>query len=303
MSSGQKIIKILATIFAVFLAISIIGSIVAAIFFGLALDSHTDTHIETQLSDDSENGGSTMETYNFSESYIGVTSLDIEATINNVILLPGDNFTVTMENVSTYCKVTQDEGELKIHDTSHSGRSFLSWIADALDGKGFSSLKGGTITVTYPSDFMANTCDIQAGTGTVSIQDLNAMELNIEAGTGSIEGSNITANYMDLEAGTGSADFKNCTFQGTDIEAGTGSISITGTMKGQNSIECGVGSVYLALTDPQDAYYMDVEKGLGSITIDGSSYSSVKSNSPSSSNALSIEGGVGNVTIDFAKQF
>ncbi|MEG2774365.1 MAG: hypothetical protein RR906_03065, partial [Acetivibrio sp.] len=66
---------------------------------------------------------------------------------------------------------------------------------------------------------------------------------------------------------------------------------------------CGVGSTYLQLEDSQDAYHLAIEKGLGSITINGSSYSSVNSNSASASNSLSIEGGIGNVSIDFAKQF
>ena len=342
MSSGQKIIKIIATIFAVFLAVSIIGGIVGGIFFALNIDTKKDrsttTESDLNISDegfhynDDENGihinmggnqgehagdqagmqsgesagnndMANYETYDFTQTYVGVTDLDIQASINSVILTEGTEFRVSMKNVSTNCKVYEDDGVLSVEDTSHSGRSFLSWVGDLLDGKGLSSLKGGTITITYPKGFVAQTCDIEAGTGSVQMSNLQANELDIESGTGSITGDNIIAGYMDLECGTGSVDLANSSFAGTDIEAGTGSITITGKMTGQNTIQCGVGSVYLGLEDPQESYKMDLEKGLGNITIDGSSYSSISSSTPTAANSLSIEGGIGNVTIDFAKQF
>ncbi|MEG1457888.1 MAG: DUF4097 family beta strand repeat-containing protein [Acetivibrio sp.] len=317
MSHGQKIIKILATIFAIFLAVSIIGGIVGGIFGFLNLSTtniRTKSHVE--ISQDSElvedefygnesedSGTMNYKTYDFSKSYSAIRDIDIEATINHVILQTGDEFHVDMKNVSTKCKVTGDGGVLRVTDSTFSGRSFSSWIGDFLDGDGFRSLRGGTITITLPKDFVANTCDIDAGTGSVTLNNLETNELYLEAGTGSIEGNHLTARFLDLECGTGSIDFRNVSFLGSDIEVGTGSVSIRGRMQGQNVIECGVGSTYLQLEDSQDAYHLAIEKGLGSITINGSSYSSVNSNSANASNSLSIEGGIGNVSIDFAKQF
>jgi len=342
MNSGQKIIKIIATIFAVFLAVSIIGSIVGGIFFALNIDTKnktsTTTKSDVNISDDGfhynddengihinmggnqgenagnqagmqsgESGGDNdlknYETYDFTQTYTNITEFDIQASINSVILAEGTEFRVSMKNVSTHCKVYEDNGVLTIEDTSYSGRSFLSWVGDLLDGKGLSSLRGGTITITYPKGFVAESCSIEAGTGSVQMSNFQANELDIEAGTGSITGDTIIAGYMDLECGTGSVDFENSSFAGTDIEAGTGSIKINGKMTGQNTIECGVGSVYLGLVDSQESYKLDLDKGLGSITLDGSSYSSINTSTPTAANSLSIEGGIGSVTIDFAKQF
>lgn len=320
MSSGQKIIKILATIFAVFLAVTIIGGIIGGIFFALNLDSKNHFIIDSEnvLNDpidiQENNSNNTQESsgddtlgntnfYDFTQTYTNINSFDIEATINRVVLIEGNEFRVNMENVSTSCSVYEDHGVLTIEDTNHSGRSFLSWVGDLLDGKGFSGLRGGTITVTYPEGFTAQSCDIEAGTGSVSIDDLTVDKLYIESGTGSISGNNITANYMDLQCGTGSVDLNNSSFAGSDIETGTGSVTINGRMTGQTSVECGVGSVYLGLEDIKDSYNLSIEKGLGGITIDGSSYSSINTTNPNASNNLSIEGGIGSVTIDFAKQF
>lgn len=337
MSSGQKIIKILATILAVFLAISIIGGIISGIVFAVNLDNKKETTTESELNisndefhynndengihinvggDDAENAGEhsseskgddTMkdyQTYDFTETYKNVESLDIQASINDVILLEGTEFCVTMKDVSTKCKAYEKNGVLTVEDTSHySGHSFVSWVGDMLDGKGFKGLKGGTITITYPKGFTANNCEIEAATGSVTMSDLQTNNLDIEAGTGSVTGTNIIAGYIDLECGTGSVNIDNSSFAGSDIEAGTGTITINGKMTGQNSIECGVGTVYLGLEDSQDSYKMDIEKGLGTITIDGSSYSSIQTSSPNAANSLSIEGGIGNITIDFARQF
>ncbi|MDK2807327.1 MAG: hypothetical protein PWP24_56 [Clostridiales bacterium] len=323
MTPLQKIIKICATIFAAFLAITIIGSIVAAIFFGLGISSHkANSNLSVENNEfhynDDENGihinvngndsekGEDMshyETYDFSETYTNVESFDIEASINSVTFVEGNAFTVTMKNVRTDCKVTNNGGVLTIHDTSHSGFSFLSWIGDVLDGKGLQSLKGGKITVTYPSGFVARECNIEAGTGSITMSNLQADTLTMEAGTGSIKANGITARFLDLECGTGSVTLEKASFAGTDIETGTGSVSINGKMTGQNTIECGVGSVSLHLEDPQDSYALNIEKGLGSVTVNGTSYSSMNSSTQNATNSLSIEGGVGSVNIDFAKPF
>lgn len=308
MNSGQRLIKLLATIFAIFLAISIIGAIIGGIslIFHISDASYSIksniTELEEGYSDSGKNDSSkTYEKHSFSKTYTNIDSFEIDASINDVTLIEGTEFRVTVKDVYTSCKVSENNGTLKVDDST--SRHFLSWLEDFLDGNEIDSLKGGSITITYPKDFTANTCEINAGTASININTLKANHLDLEAGTGSITGDTITAKFMDLECGTGSVSFDSSYFSGTDIECGVGSVTIDGKMTGENTIECGVGSVDLNLEDSQDSYKIDIEKGLGTITIDGSTYSSLSTSSANAPNSLSIEGGLGDTTIHFAKQF
>ena len=128
MNQGQKIIKLLATIFAIFLAIVIIGSIVSVVLFGLGVSSKLSTSTQTE-------DNSTRETYNSTEYFSDIESISIDATINDIILEQGDQFSVSLQNVNTNCNVYERNKVLYLEDTSHDGMNVFSWLANFLDGK------------------------------------------------------------------------------------------------------------------------------------------------------------------------
>lgn len=299
MSSGQKLIKICATVFAILLAVCIIGSILSGVFILFQIDSQANnSSIQTKGEGQIQSSDGTY--HNFTQAYTGVDTLEIDATIHDIFIQPGKELRVDMENVKSTCSAKQNNSILEIEDTSNGHwRSIFTWFADALDGN-FSGAKKGTITITVPEGFMAKSCHIDAGTGRLSITGLQTNSLEIDAGTGSIEGKNVKAGYVDLDCGTGSIEFNDIDFTDTNIDSGTGSIKISGRLNGDSSIECGVGSLNIKLLDPQDSYKLDIEKGLGSITLNGSNYSTVATTNTNAPNTLSIEGGVGSINIDFA---
>lgn len=297
MNPGQKIIKVCATILAVFLAVSIIGSVLFGIFIALQASS-PDSGPKIGNSGKQQEQSS-YNTFDFSHSFTGIDSLEIDSTIQNIIIQSGSEIRVDMENVSTECTAYQDGSVLIIEDnTSNINGQFLNWMGDFLDGK--TKLIGGTITITLPESFTAESCYINSGTGRLTIDNLHAEDLHIDAGTGSIKGTNMTAGFVYLNCGTGSIELKDVDFYSADIDSGTGSIYIGGSLKGDTTIDCGVGSLDMDLSDPKSSYSLDIEKGLGSININGSSYSSVSSDNEEATNYLSIYGGVGSINIDFA---
>lgn len=299
MNPGQKIIKVCATILAVFLAVSIIGSVLFGVFIALQ-SSSPDSSPNIEISGN-QKGKSSFHTYDFSHSFTGIDSLEIDSSIQNVIIQSGSEIRVDMEDVSTECTAYQDGSVLIIEDNTSNTKingQFFNWVGDFLDGK--TKIMGGTITITLPESFTAESCYIDSGTGRLTIENLQAEDLHIDAGTGSIEGKNVSAGFVYLSCGTGSMELNDVDFAGADIDSGTGSIYISGSLKGDTTIDCDVGSLDMDLTEPKDSYYLDIEKGLGSININGSSYSGVSSLNDGAPNYLSIYGGVGSINIDFA---
>lgn len=308
MNNLQKIIKTIATIFAVFLAVTIIGGIIASIYFALNLDdrssrnNNSDYYNEDYDEGDSKNMRD-YDTHNFDKTYDNITSIKVDNAIDDVYFTSGDKFQVTLEDVSTKCTVSENNGTLEIKDrTRYGADSLFAWIEDFFDGNSGRYFRGGTITIVIPKNALLSNCNIDAGTGSITLDDFAAKKIDLDAGTGSIDGSNFSADFLDLDAGTGSIDFHNVNFGGMDLDAGTGSIAINGRLTGQNDIDCGTGSVYLSLADPQETYRLKLEKGLGGLTIDGSNSSSITNNPAGAQNYLSVEGGVGSITIDFAAQ-
>ncbi len=330
MNTGQRIIKLFATVFAIFLAIAIICGIVGGVFFAFQITSgsnpvrlieeftnganngsdYDSNHDSGYDSDQNTNGyssnSSTSETsdtdFDFSNVYTGIEILEVDASIHNVTICSGDEFRVSGTNMSTPCSVDVNKDTLKIGNPSFSGRTFSAWIEDLLKGNA-PTLRTGNIMITIPPTVTLRTCTVSSGTGRLQLEDIHVKNLTLDAGVGNIWGSGVTADYLDLDSGTGTVEFNNVLFYNSDIDAGTGSVEIEGRMLGRNIMDCGVGTISLYLHDPKDSYSLHIEKGLGSILVDGSSYHSDLITRENTDNSMQITGGVGLIKIDFSEPF
>lgn len=280
MNATQKMIKYLAIAFAMFLAFTIIASI-AGVITGIvngATDSKSD------------------KSRDFSQVYENVDSISIDAYVYNLNVVQGDNYSVDFRNISNKYKATCHNGKLELYYNGFDGLS--SWFSSWLAGETNSS-KSSIITVTIPANSKLDKFDIDAGTGTVNMNNIDTDDLIIDAGTGSITGGQITAGKTDLDCGTGNITLSDVTLSDSDIDCGTGNVTIDGTFLGKNEFDGGVGNINLNLKGTINDYSLKTESGIGDITIDGKKYSDYTSVNDNTDNSLDIEGGVGNVNIDF----
>ena len=72
-------------------------------------------------------------------------------------------------------------------------------------------------------------------------------------------------------------------------------------MLGKSNLRFGVGKANLTLIGSKDMYKIDIENGLGSITVDGKTVTDFGS-SGNGQNYIEIEGGVGTVDIAFMSE-
>ncbi|QHQ60815.1 DUF4097 family beta strand repeat protein [Anaerocolumna sedimenticola] len=277
MSEFQKVIKYCAMAFAAFLAFSIITGIVTAVFSITGILSTT----------------SNRNLIDINKSFENVKSLSVDHGIGslNIMSGSGNNVEVDAKNVSSDFVVEKSfSGELQVK----SKFNFWNFISgnNGINDK-------SKITIYVPEGISLDRVKLDAGAGNIDIDSLQTEKLDINAGAGNIEGSRITADQVKLDGGVGEINFNEVKFTDSDIDSGVGNIKLQGALYGRNKIDCGVGEVTLDLNQSSDEFRLSVEKGLGSIYINGEKYSDLKWNNMNSDNVLDVNGGVGDIDINF----
>ena len=277
MSELQKVIKYCAMGFAAFLAFSIITGIITGI---LALSGNF-------------TGAGSGNTVNVTKSFEDVKSLSADNGIGNFTIKVGynDKIEVVAENVSDNFKVEKSfSGNLEVKST------FDFWNFFNRAGKQNGQAK---VTIYIPKDLILENVEINAGAGNVNIEALSTKKLKIDAGAGNIDGKNIMASEVKLDGGVGEITLEQVDLTKVDIDCGVGNVNLQGIMNGKCKIDCGVGEVELKLKGSTDDYNLNIEKGLGSVYINGEKYSDLNWNNITAPNSLDIDGGVGDIDIDF----
>ncbi|MGB4660268.1 MAG: DUF4097 family beta strand repeat-containing protein [Mobilitalea sp.] len=285
MSSLQRVIKYCAIAFAIILCVGIISSIagagamVVSFISGDRIDSN-----DKDLKD-------------FSDTFVGVQSLDIDNSTGTLYIKVGDTFKVEAEDVTSDFEAKVDSnGKLVISEKqSETQFFFFNFNLGGIDSA------NSKITVYLPEDFIAEEAKIDTGAGTVNIEGLNAEDLIISAGAGNISGVNMTSQEVKIDGGVGSVDFENIIFEDTDLDCGVGNIKLQGILTGDNKIDCGVGEVELNLIGNEADYELDIDSGVGKIRVNGSQVSDEDMINSGAPNSIRVDGGVGNVNIDIAE--
>lgn len=215
-----------------------------------------------------------------SEEYENASIVKIDIAFSNLTIKKGDTIKVEAQNVSDNFKIKEKDGTLLVQEKK---RFIKSKISD--------------VTITLPEDVIE--------------------KLEIDAGAGSIQVNNISTNYFDLEQGAGKIEINNSNFLNTEIEGGAGEIKINGSVLGNlkldagvgkvsvdgminnfGDIDCGVGEIDLNLMGSLNDYRFNVEKGIGSIKIDGENISNNQAVGTGATN-IKIDGGVGAINVSF----
>ena len=99
----------------------------------------------------------------------------------------------------------------------------------------------------------------------------------------------------DIDGGVGVIDAIDTTLSSLELDAGVGSVSIDGEILGRSTIDGGIGEINLNLSN-ESLYKFIVDKGLGDITVNGTSISGTYGNGE---NVIDIDNGIGSVNITF----
>ena len=274
MTTAQKVIKYLATAFAVFLIITIISAILSGVYALLSALGliHTNKDIVTE------------NLKVISREVKVVTTLKIDLAYTNLDIKTGDDFKVETNN----SKITFEEnnGSVKIKEENRN------W----LNNNNMSS----NLIIYIPEDMIAiDETKIQTGAGKINIEKLNTQSLYLELGAGDVYIENVIATgKTKIDGGVGKTELKSCEINNLKANLGMGEFTFSGKLTGKSKIDSGVGAINIDLIDNKNNYKIDVSKGLGNVTLDGQKLETDRVYGIGE-NYLDIDGGIGEIKIDF----
>ena len=274
MTTAQKIIKYLATAFAIFLIITIISGILTggyALLNGIGLiNSNKDIIIEDLKT--------------ISSNVTEVSTLKIDLAYTNLYIKTGEKFEVQTNNA----KITfeNNNGSVKIKEEN----------GDWLNSKNIES----NLIVYIPENMLEiDEINIDAGAGKINIEKLNTKGLELELGAGEVYIENLAVSVKTkIDGGVGKTELKQCELNNLKAELGMGEFKFSGKLTGNSEIDSGIGATNIDLIGEKENYTINASKGLGNITLDGQKIEADR-NYGTGENYLYIDGGIGEIKIDF----
>lgn len=267
MTTGQKIIKYLAILFAMMIIINIIGGIASGLM-GI-----------TSLFNGNKNANENVYVYTV-EEINKVDNLKIDLKMSNLTIKSGEEFSIQTNN--RYIKQNLSNETLTIKENRH-----------------FNFSSNNDVIITIPVDKIFNKINISMGAGNIDSEDLTSLYLDIDAGAGNMTFNNLSVTEeLELDGGAGNITINNSQINNLDLDNGVGEFKFSGYLFGKNEIDMGVGNASLYLNSDINEYNFSVDKGIGNITINDLKVSDgYKVSNDENIKSIKIDGGVGNITI------
>ncbi len=265
MTAFQKVIKYLAMAFAIFLTVSIIGGIIS--LFGLFAGFFEGDAVADDI-----------KTYAVSSD---ISRLEVNINAADFSIKQGESFLV--ESNLKHLTVEDKNGVLYVKETKKFG----------------STHNGALLTLYIPADTMFEKISIKTGAGKLSVEQLSADTINFELGAGEVEiESLIAASEVDIDGGAGKITIYSGSLHDLDLDMGVGQLNLTSALTGECSLDLGIGESNITVIGERENYKLDIEKGVGSITVDGTEVSDMKEKG-NGGNSIDINGGIGSVNLKF----
>ncbi len=247
-NNTQRVIKGFAIALAVFLMMVIGSALVAGISFLGYLAWGNDVSWSGQAGD--------WSTLDLSVSDVRDIEINIKATPLKLRQAENDSDRIRIDTNSNYIETWSGNGKLSIVEKSHG---FFGWGGS------------GEVIIYLPEKAVFEDFNIEIGAGTLEAELINArtLKLNLGAGRTSIGMLNVK-DSAQIDGGTGFMEIRDGGVRNLDLEVGAGRADLRLKLAGDNRIESGVGRLDLDLVGDEDDYRLDVSKGIGSVTMNGS---------------------------------
>ena len=265
MTNFQKTVKYIAMAFAIFLTVSIIGGILS--MFGLFGGFFSGDAVTEDI-----------KTYSVSSE---IQSLEVKINAADFTIKQGESFSV--ESNLKHLTVEDKNGVLTIKETRKFAHTYT----------------GAILTLYIPADTVFEKANIITGAGRLTVDSLSAATIGFELGAGDVTISKLIAEKSaDIQGGAGRITISDGAIKNLDLEMGLGQLNLTSALMGDCNLDSGVGEMNVTLLGSKDDYELDIEKGIGNITVDGKNVTDFGS-SGNGANEVDIHGGVGAINVRF----
>jgi len=208
----------------------------------------------------------------FSESYVGVESLNIELGLSNIEVKTGSEFKIVATNVSSNTfKTYVENGIWYIQDKASS-----QWF-----NVNFNIDNNNKVIIYIPESFKSD-------------------KLKINIGAGQLIGEKLVARSTDIKVGAGNLKISDLTTDEINVDCGVGNIEINGQVNNKANLECGIGNMELNLKGNEKDYNYNLDVGIGSVILNDNDFSGSENRviDNKSDKLFKIECGIGKVSLN-----
>lgn len=244
MKGAQKAIKYFAMALAALLVVTIFAGIVGGLsFVGMAVwGDETGSFGNSEWTDAGVSGE--------------VSELDVNVKATNVkIRRSTEGDPVRVETNNEHITSWVEGKRVNVVEKSHG---FFGW--------------GGTgeLVIWVREDVKLREARIEMGAGSLTIDELEARELKLDLGAGKtyIENLKVTEKAK-IESGAGLVEIRSGELHGLELDLGAGKTAVRARLIGDAKVNAGVGKTELTLIGRREDYKFEINKGLGSVTLDG----------------------------------
>lgn len=220
---------------------------------------------------------SSSKTYEVSS---GIHSLDIRLNAADFEIVEADGFSV--ESNLKYLSVSEKNGILVIEDKARGGLSYTD----------------AALKLYIPRGTVFREVEIATGAAKLTVEVLSTDKLELNLGAGDVRFAQLdVTSDAEIEGGAGQITVESGSIRNLTLEMGVGELNLTAALLGNSDLEFGVGESNVTLLGSAADYRVSVEKGIGSVCIDGKDASGFSGGN--GQNRVEIEGGIGAVNIAF----
>lgn len=199
----------------------------------------------------------------------GYDKFEIDVDYGYVTIESGNSPELRVEGELSV-NVSTDDGTLKI-ESEYDGKGITKKIIGDVthyfkDGEDITS----KFTVILPDRFYE--LDVNLGAGAMEISSLTIQNFSVDAEMGSIEINDVTAHTTEIDVEMGSVKVTGHSTNSAQLDCDLGSIKFSGHIDNNMTAACSFGSIDATVSWPE-SYGYNVSNNLGSIILDGKSFS------------------------------
>lgn len=177
---------------------------------------------------------------NGSVSATDITAIDIEWIEGAVTVLPADTDVITFSETSRY----ELEERYKLHYYVRDGRLSIQYC-ESRAPLNFRYAFGKSLTVTLPRELYLNMFQVEAVSAKVQMDAVNADTIQIEAVSGSLSVSNSAARTVNVDAVSGRIALESVTADSLTVTGISGETRIEQSQIRNVNCELVSGSIYI----------------------------------------------------------
>lgn len=218
----------------------------------------------------------------FSKEY--ARKLDLEVRWGSVVIQEDDS----ADLITVYC----DAEESYWYTYSEGDELKVKVAPEAWSSKDYTD---SVVMIKVPAGYRFESVDLEVK----SMKNLNPGRSN-HAPTIYAEG--LKADKMELDAKVGNIEMISAETGELDVSTDVGNIEFDGSVTGKIDAECNVGNTELKLAGKKDDYNYEIKCRVGSINVDGESFSGLSSEKKINNNAgkkMELECNTGSITVEF----